>query len=68
LNHIKPMTSYEQARYVGLIIGMAVENKAAKKEAFKRLSEVVKVNVFFTINTSTVLISGIAKATSHPQT
>ncbi|HYR52062.1 MAG TPA: 3-hydroxybutyryl-CoA dehydrogenase [Candidatus Dormibacteraeota bacterium] len=66
LSNIKGTTKLEDLAPCELVIEAAVENIAAKREVFSVLDKVVKPDAVLASNTSSLSITEIAAATSHP--
>jgi len=67
LAHIKGVTNLEDLAPCELIVEAAVENIAAKREVFSTLDKVTKPDAVLASNTSSLSITEIAAATSHPE-
>lgn len=67
LSRIKPTLRIEDLRDVDLIIEAVIEDTALKKRVFKELDELVREEVIFASNTSSISITDLASATKRPE-
>lgn len=67
LSRIKPTLRIEDLRDVDLIIEAVIEDTTLKKRVFKELDELVREEVIFASNTSSISITDLASATKRPE-
>ncbi|MFT3859180.1 MAG: 3-hydroxyacyl-CoA dehydrogenase NAD-binding domain-containing protein [Aquabacterium sp.] len=67
LARIKPTTAYEDLAGCDLVIEAVFEDRAIKAECTKKAEAVVPATAVYASNTSTLPITGLAKASSRPQ-
>lgn len=67
LTKIKPTDKYEDLKDVDLIIEAVFEDPDIKADVIKKTEAVIKPDVIFASNTSTLPISGLARHSSRPE-
>ncbi len=67
LNLIKPTADYKDLAGCDLIIEAVFEKRELKAEVTKEAEPMLAAGGFFASNTSTLPISGLAKASAHPE-
>ncbi len=67
LSRIEPTTNLEKLSGVDVVIEAVVEDVAVKKDLWRRLDSVLKPDVIRCSNTSSLCITEMAAATTHPQ-
>ena len=64
---IKPTADYKDLQGCDLIIEAVFEKRELKAQVTKEAEPLLAANGFFASNTSTLPISGLAKASAHPE-
>jgi enoyl-CoA hydratase/3-hydroxyacyl-CoA dehydrogenase len=64
---IRASTRYEDLATADLVVEAVFENFALKQEVFRRLEAVCRPDTILATNTSSYLVSEIARATTHPE-
>ncbi len=67
LGRIAPMTDLEAVRAADFVLEAIIEREEAKKDLFRRLSDIVRPDCVLASNTSTISISRLAEAVRHPE-
>jgi 3-hydroxyacyl-CoA dehydrogenase/enoyl-CoA hydratase/3-hydroxybutyryl-CoA epimerase len=67
LDRLRPTTDYAGLRNANLIIEAIVENLPIKQQVFRDLADATSANTVLATNTSSLLVSDIARGIPHPE-
>jgi 3-hydroxybutyryl-CoA dehydrogenase len=65
--HLRPVSGLEELSACDLVIEAAPERLEIKRDVFARLSEIVSSDCVLATNTSSLLVTALASAATHPE-
>jgi 3-hydroxyacyl-CoA dehydrogenase/enoyl-CoA hydratase/3-hydroxybutyryl-CoA epimerase len=67
LDHLSPTTDYRGLKHADVVIEAIIENADVKRQVFAELAEASSPNTVLATNTSSLLVSEIARDVPHPE-